>query len=111
MGRAPAVDAIAEGVGARLDGAEEIIAVVVGHGAAAAAEIGIDRCDIGVVAMTVTAAGIGLPDLDQRVANGAAVAVEDMAVDDGLFTDRLAVLGVVQEQVVIECAQLVAGES
>ena len=41
--RAPVVDAVGPGIGAGLDGAEDVAAVVVGDGAAAAAEIGIER--------------------------------------------------------------------
>ena len=110
VGRPPAVDAVAEGIGARLDGAEEIIAVVVGQHPAATAEIGIDRRNVGVVAMPIAAAGVGLPDLDQRISYGTAVAIENMAMNDGLLADRLAVLGVVQDKVVIERAELIAGE-
>ncbi len=40
--------------------------------------------------MDVTAAGIGLPDLDQRVRHAAAVLVEHMAMHDDAFAERLA---------------------
>ena len=69
----PVVDAVAPRVGAGLDGAEEVVAVRVGQRAAAAAEIRIDRRDVPVLLVPVAAAGVRLPDLDQRVAHRPAV--------------------------------------
>src|ERR1700704_2372267 len=102
VGRPPTVDAIAKRIGARLDGPKEVIAVLIRDHPAAAAEIGIDRRNISIVAMTIAAAGIGLPHLDKRIGHRPAVAIEHMSVDDGLFADRLTLLGIVEDEVVIE---------
>src|SRR5258708_36221926 len=99
MGRTPAVDTIAKRIGARLDRAEEIITIVVRQHPAAAAEVGIDRRNVGVVAMAIAAAGVGLPDLDESIADRMAIAVDDVAMNDGLLADRLAVRGVVSGEV------------
>jgi hypothetical protein len=42
--------------------------------------------------MDIAAAGIGLPDLDQRVRHAAAVFVEHMAVHDDALAERLALV-------------------
>src|SRR6267154_611053 len=107
MGRPPAVDAIPERVGAGLDGPEEVIAPVIGQHPAAATEIRIDRRDIGVVAVAVASAGIGLPDFNERVGYRLAVAVEDIAVDDRLLADRLALLGIIEDEIVIERTEFI----
>ena len=96
---------VAPRIGAGLDGAEGVVAVLVGQRPAAAAEVRIDRGEIGVVAVPVAAAGIGLPDLDQRVRHRPAVLVQHVAVHDDAFADRLAVLGVVQQEVVDRARQ------
>ncbi len=53
--------------------------------------------------MRVAAGGVGLPDLDQRVGDRAAVAVEHPAADDDPLPLRLA--GVLAGQVVVELAE------
>src|ERR1700735_2971173 len=111
VSRTPAVDAIAEGIGARLDGTEEVIAVVVRQQPSAAAEIRIDWRDVGVVTMAVAAASIGLPDFDQRVGDRAAIAVQHVTVNDGLLADRRTGLGVVQDQIMIQRSKFVARKS
>ena len=88
-----------------------VVAVLVGDRAAAAAEIGVDRREVGVVLVAVAAAGIGLPELDQRVRHAAAVLVQHPAVHDDALADRLAGLGVVQDQVVVERAELVCART
>ena len=111
MGRAPAVDVVAPRVGAGLHGAEIIIAVLVGERAPAAAEIRIDRGEIGVVLVPVASGGIGLPEFHQRVGDRLAVLVQHLAVHDDAFTDRLAGLGVVADQIVVEQADIVVAEN
>src|SRR5690606_30913771 len=56
--------------------------------------------------VAVTPAGIGLPELDQRVRHGPAVLVEHTPIDDDARTDSaLAWLGIVDGQIVIELAK------
>ena len=50
----------------------------------------------------VTARGVGLPDLDHRVANGTAVLVDHAAGDDDPLAERLAVAPPVAGEVSIE---------
>src|SRR5450755_461159 len=107
VSRSPAVDTVPERIRARLDRSEEIVTAFVGQHSAAAAEIGIDRRNIGVVAMTVASAGIGLPHFDESVGYGVAVAIENVAVDDRLFADRFAILGIVEDEVIIERTEFV----
>ncbi len=87
-----------------------VVAGVVGQRAAAAAEIRIDRRQIGVLLVPVAAAGIGLPELDQRVRHAAAGLVEHAAVDDDALADGIAVLGVIADQVVVERPEIVVAE-
>src|SRR5258707_4815036 len=69
VGRSPAVDAIPKGVCAGLDRSEEVIAPLIGQHPAAATEVRVDRSDIGVVAVAVASAGIGLPYFDEGIGN------------------------------------------
>src|SRR6476620_6936514 len=85
VGRPPAVDAIPKRVCAGLDRPKKIIAPLIGQHPTASTEIRVDRSDIGVVAVTVASAGIGLPYFDERVGYRLAIAVEYVAVDDRLF--------------------------
>jgi hypothetical protein len=107
VGRPPAVDAIPKWVCAGLDRPEKIIAPLIGQQPTAATEIWVDRSDIGVVAMTVASAGIGLPYFDERVGYRLAIAVEYVAVDDRLFADGLAMLGIIEDEIVIERTEFV----
>src|SRR5215471_15895167 len=102
VGWPPAIDPIAERVRTRFDGTEEIVAVFVRQHPTAAAEVRVDRSNIGVVTMAVASAGIGLPHLDQGIADRLSIAVEDMTMNDDLFTYRGACLGVVKNEVVIK---------
>src|SRR5215471_1741450 len=102
MSRPPAVDPVAERVSAGFDGTEEIVAVVVSQHSAAAAEVGIDRSDMSIVAMAVASARIRLPDLHEGIADRTPVAVQNITMDDDLFVDRLASFGVVENEIVVE---------
>src|ERR671927_415028 len=82
VGGPPAVDVVAEGVRAGLDGAKRVRAGLIRERAPAAAEVWVDRGEVGVVAMPVASAGVGLPELKQRVGNAAAVFVQHTTVDD-----------------------------
>ena len=90
--RPPGIVVIAPRIGAGLDGDEFVIAVLVGHGAAGAGEIRIERRRVLIDDMDVAAGGIGLPDFDQRIRHRARVLVEHMAVHDDALAERLAVL-------------------
>jgi len=57
---------------------------------AAAAEIRVYRRDISVVSMAIASTRIRLPHFDERVGYRATVAIENVAVDDGLFANRFA---------------------
>ena len=94
------------GYGPGLDGAKRVVAVLVGEHPAAAAEVGVERADVLVLLVPVAAAGVALPDLDQGVLHRLAELVVDVAVDDDALADRQAVLGVVEDQVVVERAEL-----
>ena len=108
--RAPVVDAVAPRVGAGLDGAKRVVAVVVGQHPAAAAEVRVERADVLVLLVPVAAAGVALPDLDQRVRDRPAELVLDIAVDDDALADRHAALGVVEDQVVVLRPELVGAK-
>ena len=108
--RPPVVDAVPPRVGAGLDRAVRVVAVLVGEHPAAAAEVGIEGADVLVPLVAIAAAGVALPDLDQRVLDRPAELVVDVAVDDDALADRHAVLGVVEDQVVVERAELVGAK-
>src|SRR4051812_32671170 len=110
VGGPPAVNAVSKRVCAGLDGAEEIIASLIRQHPAAATEIRVDRSDIGVVAVAIASAGIGLPYLDERVRHRLAVAVKYVAVHDRLLTDRLSVFGIIEHEIVIERTEFVRRE-
>src|SRR5690606_36210924 len=79
--------------------------VLVGQRAATAAEIGIERREVAFALVAIAAAGVGLPDFDQRVGHRAGVFVEHLTVDDDALTDGVAaVLAVVADEVVVELA-------
>ena len=106
MRRAPVVGAVRPRIGSRLDGAEGVRAVLAGDGAAAAAEIRVERRQIAFLLVPVAAAGIGLPDLQQRTGNADAALVEHAAVDDDARPDRrFARRREIVDQVVVELAE------
>src|SRR5581483_8659457 len=88
----PGIVVIAPGIGAGLDADETIIAGCIAHCAARACEVGIERRRMLVADMDVAAAGIGLPDLDQRIGHAAAILVTDMAVHEDALPERLALV-------------------
>ncbi len=92
VGRTPGVVVVAPGIGAGLDGDEAVVALGIRLRAAGAGEIRIERRRMLIDDMDIAAAGIGLPQLDQRVGHAAAVLVEHMAVHDDAFAERLALV-------------------
>src|SRR5215475_5975984 len=101
VGCPPAVDPVAERIGAGFDGTKEIVTIVVSQRSTAAAEVGIDRSNVGVVAMAIASTRIGLPDLDKCIADRAPIPVQDITVDDNLLADRLARFCVVENEIVV----------
>ena len=98
------------GYGPGLMVAKRVVAVGVGQHAATAAEVGVEGADVLVLLVSVAAAGVGLPDLDQRVFQRPAELIVHVAVDDDPLADRHAALGVVEDQVVVERAELVGAK-
>ena len=86
--RPPGIGVVVPGIGARTDGDEAVAAVVVGQGAALAAEVGVERRAMLVVGMGVAPGGIALPDLDQRTPHRPPVLVEHAAGDDDALAER-----------------------
>src|SRR5260370_1214802 len=107
VGWAPGVDVIAKGILARFDGSKKEITVLVSNHRPAAAEIRVYRRDIGIVAMAIASTRIRLPHLDERVGHRLTVAIENVALDDGLFANRFAGFGVVMDHIIIERTKLV----
>src|SRR6266478_5638014 len=107
MGWPPAVDVIAKRISARFDRSKKVITVLVSQHSPATAEISVYRRDIGVVAMAIASTGIRLPHFDERVGHRLTVAIENVAVDDGLFADRFTGFGVIIDQIIIERTKFV----
>src|SRR5580692_3096108 len=107
VSRSPAIDAIPEGIRARLDRSKEVIAPLVGQHSAATAKIWINRRDVSIVTMAIASASIGLPYFDQGIGYRLTVAIEHVAVDDRLFANRLTLFGIVEDEVIIERTEFV----
>src|SRR5690606_38382475 len=100
------IDAIGPWIGAGLYRAEPVAAFFIGNRASAAAEIRVERRKIGVLLVAIASTGIGLPELDQRVRNRAAVFVQNAPIDDDTRADgAFTRLGVIDGQVVVQLAQ------
>ncbi len=110
MRRTPVAYLVAPRIGAGLDSAETIVAVFVGQHPSAAAKVRVDRRQVLIFLMPVASARVGLPDFDQRIFHWSAKSIANVAVDDYPFANRQAVFGVVEDQVVIERAEIVAAE-
>src|SRR6185437_4657786 len=78
---------------ARLHRGEAIDAVLIGKGAAEAAEMRIERLVLRVLGMRVFAGGIGVPDFNNGVGQRRTVAVGDSALDHDLVALRLTAAG------------------
>src|SRR5690606_32388803 len=90
MRRPPVIAAIRPGIGARPYGAEMIVAIVIGDGAPAAAEIRVKRREVSFAFVPVAAGGVGLPELDQRAGHRPGILVKHLAIDDEPLADGLA---------------------
>ena len=69
VGRPPGVEVVPPRIGTRLDRDEPVPAVGVGHAAAGAVEVGVERCRVVVDLVRVPAGRVRLPDLDQSVSD------------------------------------------
>src|SRR3954469_22088118 len=78
---------------------ERIPAVVVGHAAPGAREVRVERGVPGIPAVLVAPGGVGLPDLDEGVAQRPAGGVEDAPRDRDALADRVA--GLLAGEVVV----------
>src|SRR3981189_1392476 len=90
VGRTPGVVVITPGIGAGLDGDEAVVAFRVRLRAAGTGKIRIERRRMLVDDMYVTAAGIGLPQFDQRIPHAATAFVAHMPPPDDALAERFA---------------------
>src|SRR5262249_33548850 len=74
----------------RFDGDEPVGPVRAGQHAPGPGEVGVERGRVLVVLVPVAPAGVGLPDLDERIGQRPAGAVEHPAVHDDPFPEWLA---------------------
>ena len=65
-----------------LDVRETIGAILVGDGSPAAAEVRVERREISFLLVPIAAAGVGLPELQQRTGDAVAALVEHAAIDE-----------------------------
>src|SRR5690606_9582078 len=99
--RTPVIGTIAPGIGARLDGAEHVTPITIGQGTADTTEVGVQGSQVAVILVTVPAAGVGLPDLDQGIGHGLTVLIKHTTVNNDALTDRQRTGVEVQQQVVV----------
>jgi len=92
MRRTPRVVMIAPRIRARLDGGEAIDAVAIGHDPAVAGKMRVERRLVEIHRVRVAAGRVGLPNLEERIGNRAAILVEDAATDDDPLANRLTVV-------------------
>jgi hypothetical protein len=81
---------VAPWIGAGLDRNEAVAAFGVGHRAAAAMEIRVERRVVLVDPVRIAARAIRLPDFHQRIRDRPGVGIEDAAGDDDSLADRIA---------------------
>jgi hypothetical protein len=93
MHRPPVIGAVRPGIGAGADGQELVAPLRIGQRPPAAAEIRVERGEIGVLHVAIAPARIGLPDLDQRLGHGAPGLVQNPAMDADPLADRPALPG------------------
>src|ERR1700736_4695825 len=90
MGRPPGVVMVAPGIRAGFHCYETPVAFAIGLRAAGAGKIRIERRGMLVADVDIAAAGIGLPDFEQRIRHAAAVFIQYMTVYDDALAERLA---------------------
>src|SRR5579883_1402842 len=79
MRRTPPISRIGHGIGAGLDRAKDVPALVVGHRAPDADEIRVERRAVLVGVVAVAPGTVRLPELDEGAAHRTAILVEDAA--------------------------------
>src|ERR1700687_1400742 len=89
VGGAPGVLVVAPWVSAGFDGDEPVPPVPVGQATAGAGEVRVERRTVGVLGIHISAGGMGLPHLHQRVTHRVSVAVDDATADDDPLAERL----------------------
>ena len=99
---APGVVVVAPGVGAGLDRGEAVDAVFIGHAAAGAEEVRIDRRVVLVGGVDIAAGGVCLPEFQHSVWYRATVIAEHATGDDDAFAEWLAVAPAVSGEVVVQ---------
>src|SRR4030095_6329058 len=82
MRRPPRVRMIEPRIGAGLDREITIFTLLIGHAASGAGEIRIQRRIMLVDGMMITAGGVRLPDLDERIWHGPSPFLQNAADDD-----------------------------
>jgi len=110
MGRTPAIDVVAPGIGPGLHRSEKVSSFGVRKRAPAATEIRINGRKIGVLLVPIAAARIGLPKFDERIRNWPPALIKYTAVHDDALTDRITRLCVVADKIVVERAEIVVAE-
>ena len=88
MRGAPGVVMIAPGIGAGANGDEAKISVFISEHVPGAGKVRIERSVMLVYGVVVTPGGIGLPDFDESVGDGASVFIEYAAADDDALAER-----------------------
>ena len=110
MRRTPIIHLIAEGIRPGLYRAKDISPIAIRQAAPTAAEIRINRTDIAVIAVAIFSRSIRLPKLHQHAAQGTRIAVQHAAMDDDALTNREALLGVIQDQIIVAWAKLLGAK-
>src|SRR5215217_6276727 len=111
MRRPPAVDEVSEGISPRLDRPEGVVTLLVGQGTSAAAEVRVDWRQIAVVDMAIAAAGISLPKLNQSIRHASPILIEDVPMHDDPLALWFAILGIIQDQIIIERPNVLGAEN
>src|SRR5260221_13671087 len=99
VGRPPGVVVIQPRIWSWLDGNKTGNALFVGKRSSGAGEIGIERRRMLVLHMGVAARGVCLPDFNQCVGDGTAIAIQHSPGDDDSLAQRLT--GMLARQVVV----------
>ncbi len=73
---------VAPGVSAGFDGDEAVAPLAVGQAAAGTVEVGVERSVMAIDVVAVAARSVRLPDLDEAVADGPSVLIEQSPADD-----------------------------
>src|SRR5258707_13709064 len=92
VSRPPGVMMVAPRIGAGFYRDEPVVTLGIRLRAPRSGKIRIERRRMLVADVDITAAGIGLPDFEQRIRHAATVFVQHMAVHDDAFAERFALV-------------------